>query len=96
RDHPNFEVLHEPTLSIYSFRFVPQQPEWAAEALDRLNQDIAEEIQRSGLALVMTTRIRGRVALRLSICSQRTMEEDIDRTFEAIVAAGRRLSTIAA
>src|SRR5687767_15334493 len=23
RDHPDFEVLHEPLLSIYSFRFVP-------------------------------------------------------------------------
>jgi hypothetical protein len=38
----------------------------------------------------MTTRIRGRVALRMSICSQRTQAEDVDTTFEAIAAAGRR------
>ncbi|HEY3057003.1 MAG TPA: aminotransferase class V-fold PLP-dependent enzyme [Thermoanaerobaculia bacterium] len=92
RDHPDFEVLHEPVLSIYSFRFVPNRVECTPEVLDQINQEIADEIQRSGLALVMTTRIRGRVALRVSICSQRTVERDIDRTFEAIVAAGRRLS----
>jgi glutamate/tyrosine decarboxylase-like PLP-dependent enzyme len=95
RDHPDFEVLHEPTLSIYSFRFVPHhlaEAEAATAIVDQLNHDIAAEIQRSGLALVMTTRIRGRVALRLSICSQRTLEEDIDRTFDAIAATGRRLA----
>ena len=97
RDHPDFEVLHEPVLSIYSFRYVPHHLGGADDdAIDRLNQEIAEDIQRSGLAIVMTTRIRGRVALRMSICSQRTIEDDIDRTFEAIVLAGRRLSTKAA
>ena len=41
--------------------------------LDRLNEEIVEAVQRSGLALVMTTRIRGRVAIRMSICSHRTL-----------------------
>ena len=94
RDHPDCEVLHEPALSIYSFRFVPHDAgeETTADDLDRLNQAVADEVQRSGVALVMTTKIHGSVALRLSICSQRTVEDDIDRTFEAIVEAGRRLS----
>lgn len=95
RDHPDFEVLHEPVLSICCFRYVPHHLSDAKDAeewIDRLNADIAEEIQRSGVALLMTTRIRGRIALRMSICSQRTLEKDIDTTFEAIVAAGRRLA----
>ena len=92
RDHPDFEVLHDPVLSIYSFRFVPHQLEPEDESIDQLNSDIAEEIQRSGLALLMTTRIYGRIALRMSICSHRTVEEDIDATFEAIAATGRRLA----
>ena len=46
-------------------------------------------------ALLMTTRIRGRVALRMSICSQRTVEKDIDVTFEAIAAAGRKVVAMA-
>jgi aromatic-L-amino-acid/L-tryptophan decarboxylase len=98
RDHPDFVVVHEPALYIYCFRCMPNdlapyedQPE-VAEAIDRLNQEIADQIQRSGLAFVMTTRIRGRVSLRLSICSHRTMPEDIDRTFEAIARIGRTLA----
>jgi glutamate/tyrosine decarboxylase-like PLP-dependent enzyme len=97
RDHPDFEVLHEPTLYIYSFRYVPnqladrQQEPAVAQLVDQLNEDIAGSIRKSGLALLMTTHIRGRVALRMSICSQRTLAEDVDATFEAIAAAGRRL-----
>ena len=97
REHPDFEVLHEPTLYVYSFRFVPnalaerQDEDGVQSHLDRLNQGIVAAIQRSGLALIMTTRIRGRVAIRMSICSQRTLEEDIDATFESIARWGRLL-----
>ena len=97
-EHPDFEVLHQPTLYLYCFRYVPndlleRRNKPGVEAhLDRLNQQIVDEIQRSGLALVMTTRIRGRVAIRLSICSHRTYEQDIDATFEAIARWGRLLS----
>ena len=97
REHPDFEVLHEPVLYLYCFRYVPNElaehrdePEVQAQ-LDRLNQEIVDEIQRSGLAMIMTTRIRGRVAIRMSICSQRTMKEDIESTFGAIAHWGRRL-----
>jgi hypothetical protein len=40
----------------------------------------------------MTTRIRGRVALRMSICSHRTLERDVEATFEALASLGRRLA----
>jgi glutamate/tyrosine decarboxylase-like PLP-dependent enzyme len=75
-----------------------EQPVSAAslDRLDRLNAAIAEDIQRSGLALVMTTRIHGRVALRMSICSHRTLERDIDATFEALAGIGRGLVAEAA
>ena len=98
RKHPDCEVLHQPVLYSYCFRYVPnmltehsETPEVQTQ-LDRLNQEIVEAIQRSSLALVMTTRIRGRVAIRMSICSQRTLDEDIDATFEAIARWGRLLS----
>src|SRR5688500_388660 len=99
RDHPDFEVLHQPTLYLYCFRYVPHEladqgedPVVAAR-IDRLNDAIAEAIQGSGLALLMTTRIRGRAALRMSICSQRTLAADVDVTFEAIATEGRRLAS---
>jgi aromatic-L-amino-acid/L-tryptophan decarboxylase len=99
REHPDFEALHDLTLYLYCFRYVPnalaecqEEPE-VQTRLDQLNQEIVDAIQRSGLALVMTTRIRGRVAIRMSICSQRTLEKDIDATFEAIARWGRLLSS---
>ena len=61
-------------------------------ALDRLNEQIVESVQRSGLALLMTTRVRGRVAIRVSVCSHRTLGEDIVATFEAIARWGRLLN----
>ncbi len=97
RDHPDFEVIHEPTLYLYCFRYVPRalvksahEPE-VRERLDRLNQQIADAVQKSGTALVMTSRIRGRIVLRMSICSQRTEEEDIERTLGALAQAGHDL-----
>ena len=98
REHPDFEVLHEPTLYLYCFRYVPNElAERQGEAevqtrLDRLNREIVEAIERSGLAQVVTTRIGGRVAIRMSICSHRTSEEDVDAKFEAIARWGRLLS----
>jgi aromatic-L-amino-acid/L-tryptophan decarboxylase len=97
-EHPDFEVLHEPTLYLYCFRYVPnglaerQEEPGVQTHIDHLNQEIVESIQRSGLALIMTTRIRGRVAIRISICSHRTLAEDVDATFEAIARCGRLLS----
>lgn len=100
-EHPDFEVLHEPTLYVYSFRYLPnaladrpRSPALEAR-IDRLNEAIAQAVSRSGLALLMTTRIRGRVALRMSICSHRTLERDIEVTFEALAGLGRRLAASA-
>ena len=96
-EHPDFEVFHEPTL-YHCFRYVPnamaerqEEPEVQSQ-LDRLNQDIVDAVQRSGLALVTTTLIRNRVAMRMSICSHTTLEADVDATFEAIARWGRLLS----
>jgi hypothetical protein len=41
----------------------------------------------------MTTSIRGRTVLRLSICSHRTTPDDIDLVFKTLTDLGRRLLT---
>jgi glutamate/tyrosine decarboxylase-like PLP-dependent enzyme len=100
RNHPDFEVLHEPNLYVYCFRYAPRSLASRAddthmqERLDQLNQEIAEAVQKSGVAIVMTSRIRGRVVLRMSICSQRTEREDIQETFDALAQAGRELASL--
>jgi glutamate/tyrosine decarboxylase-like PLP-dependent enzyme len=98
-DHPDFEVFAEPNLDLYCFRYVPnglaerQDEAEVQELLDRLNQEIVEVVQRSGLAPVMTICIRGRAAIRISICSRRTLAKDVDSMFEAIARWGRLLNT---
>jgi len=103
RASDEFERLHEPNLYIYSFRYAPPEDQKLAQRserdrervdarLDRLNQRIADEIQARGIAFIMTTRIRERTVLRMSICSHRTTLADIDAVFDALAQIGREIS----
>ena len=98
REHPDFEVVSEPTLYLYRFRYVPNgmaerqdEPEVQTQ-LDRLNQEIVETVQHQGLTLV-NTRVRGRVAIQMSICSRRTLVDEADAVFETIARWGRLINT---
>jgi aromatic-L-amino-acid decarboxylase len=89
------EPAAAPELFLYSFRYIPPRlgggTAGTAEYLDRLNQQIADQLQLSGEAFVMTSRIRGRLYLRLSICSHRTRLEDMDRVLSAVRSLGAQL-----
>ena len=98
REHPDFEPLHEPTLNGYCFRCVPnglverqEEPEVQA-LLDALNEEIVQAVQRNGFAAVVTSRVQGRAAIRVSFYSGRTLEQEVDATFEAIARWGRLLN----
>jgi len=104
RESSDFEALHKPMLLIYSFRYAPEalrnKTDESTEAsdeinayLDRLNQQIADEIQLSGVAFIMTSKVRGQVVLRLSICSHRTTLDDIDLVFAKIIEIGTQLQS---
>ena len=91
----DFQVIHNPTLFIYSFRYAPERygdaigphPDQAArieEHLDLINQQMADELQSSGLAFVMTSVINHHRVLRFSICSHPTTLDDIERVFGAL------------
>jgi glutamate/tyrosine decarboxylase-like PLP-dependent enzyme len=95
-EHPDFEALHEPALNGYCFRCVPnclverqEEPE-VEELLDILNEEIVQAVQRNGFNAVMTTRVQGRNAIRLSFSN--TTLVDVDATFEAIARWGRLLN----
>lgn len=91
-----FEPAAPPQLFIYAFRHTPRGLGGLPDAdgsLDRLNQEIADRLQLSGEAFVMTSRIDGRLYLRLSICSHRTTLDDIDRVFRAVRRIGKELAS---
>ncbi|MGD8753800.1 MAG: aspartate aminotransferase family protein [Anaerolineales bacterium] len=102
RGSEDFEALHDPTLFIYAFCYAPKDlRSTAGESveregeinayLDRVNQRIADEIQLSGLAFIMSSKVNGRTVLRLSICSHRTTLEDIDIVFAKLKELGEGL-----
>ena len=97
---PDFEALHEPRLYIYSFRYRPRRfgPSGAgtttgptvAAYLDRLNGRIVEVVNRTGEVFLTSTRVRGALAFRVSVCNHRTTVDDIDRLFDLLKRAGAR------
>src|SRR5215467_2927773 len=88
-EHPDFEVLSEPTVNLYCFRYVPNdmaehkdQLE-VRQLLDRLNSEIVDGAQREGPAFVTKMYVDGRVAMRVWISDAGSVREDVDATFEA-------------
>jgi aromatic-L-amino-acid decarboxylase len=89
----DFEVLQPaPALYIYSFRWAPAALRGDDARLDTINQRISDELQRRRIAFAMTTRIRGRVTQRLSICSHRTTLADIELVVAAMREIGEELT----
>src|SRR5687768_7161179 len=68
-EHPDFEVLSEPTSYFYCFRYVPnvlaerQNEPRVKGLLDCLNQEIVEAVQRHDFLQVATVEVQGRRAI---------------------------------
>ncbi|MBK8981028.1 MAG: aspartate aminotransferase family protein [Ignavibacteria bacterium] len=100
RKDKDFEALHKPNLFIYCMRYAPQKIKDKYEQdsielnkyLDELNQKIADEIQLSGTAFIMTSKVRGKTVIRLSVCSHRTTKEDIEIVFLKLKEIGESLT----
>ena len=86
------ELLSPQSLGIVCFRYrgdgsVPD------DALDNLNERIQDDIVQSGFAMMSSTRVKGCFSLRFCVLNYRTTEEDLARTLDRIVDAGRRLGS---
>jgi glutamate/tyrosine decarboxylase-like PLP-dependent enzyme len=95
-EHPDFEVLSEPTIDLYCFRYLPNglspDQHTVQPLLDHLNGEIVESVQREGFSLINKMQIGSRVAIGISISSYNSVREDIDAMFEAIARCGRLLT----
>jgi glutamate/tyrosine decarboxylase-like PLP-dependent enzyme len=82
------ELLEPASLGIVCFRVgVPGRDE---AALERVNQSVQEEIVASGYAMMSSTRLRGRYALRFCILNHTTTWDDVRSTLERLERLGRR------
>ncbi len=99
RGSQDFEALHKPNLFMYCFRYSPTEwmDKWNTDELnlneqvDTLNQQIVDEIKLSGTAFIMSTKLRNRVVIRLSVCSHRTRLSDIAVVFSKLREIGESL-----
>ncbi len=86
-DH-SFELLAPVQLNIVCFRY--RRPGMSEPELDALNDELVIRLQESGEAVTSSTTIGGRRAIRVCIVNQRTTDDDIVRTLDAL----RRIAAV--
>lgn len=86
----NLELLAPVSLNICCFRFVGDRMN--EPQLDDLNAEIVAELQLQGIAAPSTTRLDGRLAIRVNLTNHRTQLTDIDMLHDAVDRLGRELS----
>jgi aromatic-L-amino-acid decarboxylase len=92
-----FEILCTRRLSIVCFRYVPPgfQPRGQREELllDGINLEVIDRVRASGRAFLSSTRLQGRVALRLCFVNWRTTAGDVEEVVELLRRAGEEART---
>jgi glutamate/tyrosine decarboxylase-like PLP-dependent enzyme len=95
-DYPELEkVTHD--LSITTFRYIPEDlndrvgEEAVEEYLNRLNEEIRNELQQGGEAFLSHAVIRGKFVLRLCIVNFRTTIDDIRALPEIVLRLGAEI-----
>jgi glutamate/tyrosine decarboxylase-like PLP-dependent enzyme len=81
---PALERLAPVALNIVCFRYIAADGD-----LDRLNADIAADLQVAGIAAPSTTIVNGVLAIRAAIVNHRTNHADIAIMVDAVLEAGR-------
>ncbi len=76
------ELLAPVSLNVVCFRF--RRPGMSEAELDAFNDELVIGLQESGEAVTSSTTIGGRRAIRICIVNQRTTDDDIVRTLDAL------------
>jgi aromatic-L-amino-acid decarboxylase len=73
------------------FRYVPDRA-LSGDAADALNAAIMDAVNATGEAFLSSTRLRGRLVLRIAIGNERTTRDDVRAVWELLKreAAARR------
>ncbi len=87
----DFELLAPVVLQIVCFR--PRAPHFDDATLDRIVDEAVIRLQESGIAVISTTTVFGRRAMRACITNHRTTMQDLDVVLESLRdIAGRLIS----
>jgi aromatic-L-amino-acid/L-tryptophan decarboxylase len=94
-EHPDFELMCEPRLSICCFRYRPRDWGGSEDALDRVNERLMTAIHADGRVYCSNAVIGGRFGLRACIVNFRTEAEDIERLLDVAAELGRDAQGVA-
>jgi aromatic-L-amino-acid/L-tryptophan decarboxylase len=87
REAPDMEVLTPAQFGIVCFRLRPKG--MAEDELNEFNERVNNRVNRTGFVLMSSTRLRGKLSLRLCIPGYRTQEQDV----REVLALVRRTAT---
>lgn len=89
RQQDDLELVTEPQLSIFCYRFRPGGLD--DDAVDKLNSAIRDQIQLEGDYLMSATQVHGRPVLRVCIMNHATRAEHIEGLLASVLRIGRSL-----
>ncbi len=84
---PDFEIVTEPVLSLFSFRYCPS----GEEDLDALNARLVSAINDDGRIYITQTQAQGKYVIRFQVGQTYTTQDDVDLAFAAITELARSL-----
>ena len=87
KQHPNLELLLEPTLSTCCFRYVATE----VTDLDMLNQRLRQRLVRENEFMPSTTRVDGKLVLRPCFIGVRSDRSQVDGLLQAVLRIGDAL-----
>lgn len=77
---PDFEIVTDPILSLWTFRYAPK----GVEDLDHLNQKLVDAINTDGRIYLTQTNVSGQKVIRFQAGQFDSTQADFDLAFEAI------------
>jgi glutamate/tyrosine decarboxylase-like PLP-dependent enzyme len=91
---PGLELLAPVALNICCFRYT--EPGLSDAVLDAVNDEIVIQLQEQGSAAPSTTRLKGRLAIRVNITNHRTARADLDILLDEVqrIAASPEVAAV--
>jgi aromatic-L-amino-acid/L-tryptophan decarboxylase len=78
--HPDFELMTQPVLSLFTFRYAPKR---AAE-LDALNAKLVESINADGRIYLTQTQYKGQFIIRFQVGQTNTTRKHVEQAWSVI------------
>ena len=87
REHPQLELLLEPTLSICCFRFISDQ----IKDLNEFNQRLSRQLSRENKYMPTTTKVNGQLAIRPCYIGARHEQSQAEGLIAEVLRIGNDL-----